>query len=161
MVFEKAFNLFLIDRESYCSNKTLTYYRENVPKFAAYLSDQLDLAPDQIDMQHVTRDLVLGYLIVLRATGCKNTTINTYFRATKTFLNYCIDEGYSDSDCLRKIKFLKDDSAPIIPLTNWEVDVLDSLFSWKTESGMRELCIIHLMLDAGFRSSDVCESYVQ
>ncbi len=155
MVLENAYNLFLVDRESYCSPKSLLYYRDNIPKFSAYLSDQLELAPDQIDMQAVTRDLVLGYLTLLRASGCKNTTINTYFRATKVFLNYCIDEGYSDPDCLRKIKFLKDDSSPVIPLSNAEVDLLDSLFSNKTESGLRNLCIMHLMLDAGFRSNDV------
>lgn len=150
-----AYSLFLVDREAYCSSKSLVYYRENVPKFINYLSKQLLLCSDQIDTSLIQRQHVIGFQTYLRSTGIKNTSVNTYFRATKTFLNYCIDEGYCDPDVLRKIKFLKSDQEDIIPLSTWEVDEIDGLYSWKTESGMRNLCIIHLMLDAGFRSSDV------
>ena len=142
-----AYKLFLVDHESYCSSSTMNYYKENIPKFLNYVSD--------LDCNDITRDLVLGYLGSLRESGRKNTTINTYFRAVKVFLNYCIDEGYCSPDVLRKVKFLKSDHEPVIPLSEWEVEEVDSLFSMKTESGMRNLCIIHLMLDAGFRSSDV------
>ena len=155
MVFEKAFNLFLVDRESYCSGQSLVYYRFNVQKFVNYISNRFEAAPDQLDCSVVTRDLVLEYITFLRSTGCKNTSINTYFRAVKTFLNYCIDEGYCNSDCLRKIKFLKDDSYPVIPLTQWEVNDIDGCYSDRTETGLRNLCIMHLMLDAGFRMNDV------
>lgn len=91
----------------------------------------------------------------LRDGTRKNTTINTYFRAVKTFLNFCIDEGFCSPDVLRKVKMLKSDAAPVIPLTNDEVDEIDDLYGWKCESDLRNLCMIHLMLDAGFRSSDV------
>lgn len=150
-----AYNLFLIDHEVYCSHKTMLYYEDNIPKFIIFLAASLDSAPERIDTGAITRDLVLRFQAELRASGIKNTSVNTYFRATKTFLNYCIDEGYCDSDVLRKIKFLKSDQESIIPLTDWEVEEIDGLFNWKTESGMRNLCIVHLMLDAGFRCSDV------
>ena len=150
-----AYKLFLVDHEAYCSAKTILYYQENVPKFIDYVSASFQVASDQVECDQISRDHVLGYLASLREDGRKNTTINTYFRATKVFLNYCIDEGYCAPDVLRKIKFLKSDQAPVIPLAEWEVDEIDGLFSSKTESGMRNLCIVHLMLDAGFRSSDV------
>jgi integrase/recombinase XerC/integrase/recombinase XerD len=70
-------------------------------------------------------------------------------------LNYCIDENYCSPDVLRKVKFLKSDQEEIIPLSDWEVDEIDGLFNYRTESGIRNLCIVHLMLDAGFRHSDV------
>lgn len=155
MVLFSAFQLFLVDHESYCTAKTMIYYRENVPKFMDFVSDQLHQQPDQIDCGAVTRDLVLAYIASLRSGNCKNTTINTYFRAVKVFLNYCIDEGFCDSDVLRKVKFLKSDPDPVIPLSQWEVDLVDALFNDKTESGLRNLCIVHLMLDAGFRCGDV------
>lgn len=142
-----AYKLFLVDHESYCSASTMEYYKENISKFLNYVSD--------CDCNYITRDLVLGYLGSLRDSGRKNTTVNTYFRAVKVFLSYCIDEGYCSPDVLRKVKFLKSDHAPVIPLSEWEVEKVDGLFSMKNESGMRNLCIIHLMLDAGFRSSDV------
>lgn len=149
-----AYKLFLVDHESYCSVRTMNYYKENIPKFLDYLRESCLLPPDE-DCSWLTREHVLGYQSFLRESGRKNTTINTYFRAVKVFLNYCIDEGYCSSDVLRKVKFLKSDQEPVIPLSEWEVDEIDGLFSSKTESGIRNLCIIHLMLDAGFRSSDV------
>lgn len=155
MVISSAFQLFLVDHEAYCSDKTMIYYRENVPKFINFLSGQLDQQPDKLECEVITRDVVVAYIASLRASGLKNTSINTYFRAVKVFLNYCIDEGYCQSDVLRKVKFLKSDQEPVIPLTEWEVDEIDGLFNSKTESGLRNLCIIHLMLDAGFRCSDV------
>lgn len=142
-----AYKLFLVDHESYCSASTMDYYKENISKFLNYVSD--------CDCNYITRDLVLGYFGSLRESGRKNTTVNTYFRAVKVFLNYCIDEGYCSPDVLRKVKFLKSDHEPVIPLSEWEVEKIDGLFSMKTESGIRNLCMIHLMLDAGFRSSDV------
>lgn len=142
-----AYKLFLVDHESYCSVSTMDYYKENISRFLNYVSD--------CDCNYITRDLVLGYFGSLRESGRKNTTVNTYFRAVKVFLNYCIDEGYCSPDVLRKVKFLKSDHEPVIPLSEWEVEKIDGLFSMKTESGIRNLCMIHLMLDAGFRSSDV------
>ena len=150
-----AYNLFLVDHEAYCSEQSIVYYRFNVQKFVDFLSDQIGSAPDLIECDVISRELVLAYLSQLRGTGCKNTSINTYFRAAKVFLNYCIDEGYCSADVLRKVKFLKKDNAPVLPLTQWEVDEIDGCYNNKTESGLRNLCIIHLMLDAGFRLGDV------
>lgn len=155
MTLSNAFKLFLVDHESYCSSKTMIYYRENVQKFIDFMSDRSAALPDRIDCEALNRDDVLSYLLQLRDSGCKNTTVNTYFRASKVFLNYCIDEGYCSSDVLRKIKFLKRDNDPVLPLTEYEVDEIDGLFNDKTESGLRNLCIVHLMLDAGFRLGDV------
>jgi integrase/recombinase XerC/integrase/recombinase XerD len=50
---------------------------------------------------------------------------------------------------------LKNDASSVVPLSNSEVDLIDDLYNWKTETGIRNLCIIHLMLDAGLRSSEV------
>lgn len=156
MNVQMAYNLFLVDHEAYCSSKTIIYYRENVQKFIDYVTADRNVSlPDLVDMDTLCRDDVLSYLSMLRSSGVKNITVNTYFRATKVFLNYCIDEGYCSSDVLRKIKFLKKDNDPVIPLTQAEVDVIDGLFNERTESGLRNLCIVHLMLDAGFRCGDV------
>lgn len=155
MKLQTAFNLFLVDHESYCSAKTIVYYRDNVPRFINYTADRLQMLPDQVECEEVTRDVTVSFIAFLRDSSCKNTTVNTYFRAVKVFLNYCIDEGYCDPDVLRKVKFLKSDQEPVIPLTEWEVDEVDGLFNYRTESGLRNLCIVHLMLDAGFRCGDV------
>lgn len=153
MTLMMAYDLFCVDHEAYCSVDSMIYYRSNVLKFVEFISEQCPSG--SVDCDILTRELVFAYLSRLRESGVKNTSVNTYFRAAKVFLNYCIDEGYCSSDVLRKVKFLKKDNAPIIPLTQWEVDQIDSCFNFKTETGLRNLCIIHLMLDAGFRLGDV------
>lgn len=145
-----------MDRCTYCSEKSVIYYKENVSKFLNYLSSNLDIELELLYCSMVNREAVQGYILYLRNRDIKNTTINTYFRAVKAFLNYCIDEGFCDADCLRKIKMQKNDAAPIIPLYQSEVSDLDSCFNLKTETGLRNYCMVHLMLDTGFRSSDVC-----
>ena len=89
MNVQMAYNLFLVDHEAYCSEQSIVYYRFNVQKFVDFLSDQIGSAPDLIECDVISRELVLAYLSQLRGTGCKNTSINTYFRAAKVFLNYC------------------------------------------------------------------------
>lgn len=155
MRLDTIYQLFLCDRDSYCSGRTLEYYKDNIPRFIHFVSEASQVAPDQVDSDVITRELVVQYLGWLRSKNRKNTTINTYFRAVKVFLNYAIDEGYCSPDCLRKVKFLKSDASSVVPLSEWEVDDLDGLFNPKLESGIRNLSIVHLMLDAGLRSSEV------
>ena len=71
MNVQMAFNLFLVDHESYCSEQSIVYYRFNVQKFVDFLSDQLGSAPDLIECDVISRELVLAYLSQLRGTGCK------------------------------------------------------------------------------------------
>lgn len=155
MLLQNAFKLFMIDRQSYCAEKSVIFYQDNVPKFIDFVGYSTNTHPDEVLCSRLSRDLVLNYITFLRDGTRKNTTINTYFRAVKTFLNFCIEEGFCSPDVLRKVKMLKSDAAPVIPLTNDEVDEIDDLYGWKCESDLRNLCMIHLMLDAGFRSSDV------
>lgn len=155
MLLAHALNIFLMDRCSYCSGRTVQYYQENVNRFLIYLSDSSGIHPEELDCEVVNREVVQKYMLWLRQLDIKNTSVNTYFRAVKTFLNYCIDEQFVDSDSLRKVKMLRSDQAPIIPLYQDEVARIDALFNLKTETGLRNYCIVHLMLDAGFRSSDV------
>ena len=161
MLLIDAYNMFIMDKQSFCSEKSVIYYEENLGKFFRFLAEQSGGTWESIDCDLVTRQIVLQYFSFLRSTGVKNTTVNTYFRAVKTFLNYCIDEGYVVPDCLRKVKFLKSDQQPIIPLSQEEVDDIDKTFNIKCETGLRNYCIVHLMLDCGFRVSDVCNLRVK
>lgn len=129
MDIKTAYDLFLIDHESYCSGRTIEYYQENIPKFFSYLEDLFDLHAADIVCSDLTREIVLGFQKYLRDSGRKNTTINTYFRAVKVFLNYCIDEGYCSPDVLRKVKFLKSDKDPVIPLTECKGYAIPTPFS--------------------------------
>lgn len=160
MLIYDAFELFIADREAYCVSRTIKYYRRNIPKFFKYLSSVLGRNPEVLECSVVTRSHVTGFVSSLRSSGYKNTTVNSYFRPVKAFLYYCIDEGFCSSDVLRRIRSLRNDSRPVIPLSKREVVMIDELFDSGTGSDLLGLCIVHLMLDAGFRCSDVISLHV-
>lgn len=155
MLLAHAYQMFLMDRCTYCSNRTLEYYNDNINRFLVYLSDSSGTDVEKLDCDIVNWEKVQGYILMLRQSNIKNTSVNTYFRAVKAFLNYCIDEEYVAPDSLRKVKLLRSDQKPIVPLYQYEVNTIDNLFNQRTETGLRNYCIFHLMLDAGFRTGDV------
>lgn len=155
MLLVHAYKIFLMDRSTYCGSRTLEYYNENVNRFLVYLSSVAGSDVSELDCSMIDREAVQSYILHLRQSDIKNTSVNTYFRAVKTFLNYCIDEDYVSSDVLRRIRLLRSDQEPIIPLYQDEVSRIDVLFNQQTESGLRNFCMFHLMLDAGFRSGEV------
>lgn len=163
MKIYNVFQLFLMDRCAYCSGRTISYYQENINKFLFYLSDEVapGIAPHDLEFDILNRQVVLQYITWLRNRDLKNTSVNTYFRAVKAFLNYCIDEDYVSGDILKKVKMLRSDQETIFPLYQYEVEQIDSCFNLKTELGLRNYCIVHLMLDAGFRCSDVVNLRIQ
>ena len=60
MNLSSAFELFKVDREVYCTPKTMIFYNENVPKLISYLSDRQQHQPDKIDTDTITRDLAIA-----------------------------------------------------------------------------------------------------
>jgi integrase/recombinase XerC/integrase/recombinase XerD len=50
---------------------------------------------------------------------------------------------------------MKPEKRQIIPLTEDDVTIIDKLYNAKTELGLRNLCLVHLMLDAGLRRDEV------
>ena len=155
MLLNQVFCAFKFEKESYCGKKTLIYYDENISRFLGYAAKRCSCSVEELDTSIVTRDFIIAYLSHLRTLGVTNTTVNTYFRAVKVFMSYCMDEGYISDNVLRRVKYLRSDQKPIVPLMQDEVSCIDALFDKDAEQGLRNYCIIHLMLDAGFRCSDV------
>ena len=55
----------------------------------------------------------------------------------------------------------RNDARQIIPLYAEEVEKIDQTFKINTMMGLRDFCIVHLMLDAGFRSQEVINLKIQ
>lgn len=156
MTVAQAFSLFMKDRAVYCSLKTLETYAGHMKIFfrwldAAYGSDIcFDQLQDNIN-------ILQEYILYLRSdyAGCiTNTTIRSYVRPVKAFLRWCYEEGYSP-DYLIRVKLPKPDAVPPVPLLQEEVDQMDACIDKTTLKGLRDYCMIHLMLDCGLRSQEV------
>lgn len=162
-----AFELFICDRETFCSPKTILYYRKNIIFFLTFLQEVYEKLPGELSLDEISPKIFSQYVRYLRNKNkftvhpfvdvkdvkLKNTTIRTYCRAVKAFLNYCNLEF--DTVFVTLVKMPKDDSEEKIPLYENEVEEIDKLFNLKSITGVRNYCIFHLMLDAGLRSDEV------
>lgn len=144
----ELYEKFINEKKSYCEEKTITYYEENLTKFIEYVSDQ-----------ELTRDIYINYIYDLRKRGIKNTSIRTYCRAIKAFSNWLYENEYISKDITLRVKLPREDKDIVIPLSEDEVIKLDNVILIPVFSDsilyLRNALIIHLMLDAGLRKSEV------
>lgn len=165
----QAYNVFLVDKETSCSDKTIAYYRENVLQFLKFLEEDSSCELKELDYSLLTKNSITSYIRFLRTKGkvrgtagvstdrLKSTSVNTYIRAVKVFLNWSIEQDFIKDNFFKTVKLPRADEDSIIPLYDAEVKQIDALFSGDTETSLRNLSIIHLMLDAGLRSSEVVD----
>lgn len=149
----ELYNKFIDEKKSYCEEKTITYYEENLTKFIEYVADE-----------ELTREIYIKYIFELRKKNIKNTSIRTYCRAVKAFSHWLLDNEYIEKDITYNVKLPREDKDLVIPLSSEEVknidDVVISIVNIEMKEKhnpiyLRNLLIIHLMLDAGLRKSEV------
>ncbi len=156
MTIRQCYDRFIADRMVYCAAKTIHTYTMHLGLFLRWISDSYGPA-EQTGFQDLppSDNIFTAYILYLRSKGsCKNVTIRSYARSVKAFLAYCYEEDLCQ-DYLKKAKLPKDDSLPKQPLLEEEVRRLDACFDKKTLKGIRNYCIVHLMLDCGLRSQEV------
>ena len=171
MTVKAAFDEFMAYKESYCDQSTCDYYLQNIGFFFDYLEEVYGRSIVELELSELDRKVLQQYVAYLRIKPkfqnhpfkigeskkgvLKNSTIRIYVRAVRVFLNYVKEEQLCTVLFSSKVKLPKDDSRMQMPLFQHEVDRIDALFSQNTEIGLRDLCIVHLMLDAGLRSEEV------
>lgn len=173
ITLKQAYDLFILDREAVCSEKTIRYYREDIGFFFKYVEKNLNKSIDCVYCDDITLTFLNMYTIHLRNkpkfenhsffkpedvdvnNKLSNTTIRTYQRAVKVFLNWIYDNEYLENNPVTRWKYVRSEKKEKLPLYQEEVDRLDALFNSKCVTGLRNLCIIHLMLDGGLRMGEV------
>lgn len=167
---QQAYDLFIFDRETYCGKKTIDNYKSNLSYFFDYLVDIKKCPLDAIMLDDLTILDLKGYVVMLRKRNklsthplkpteskpITNTSIRTYSIALRTFFNFLFDNEYMAKDLMAKFKLVKRESKLVLPLFDSDVKNIDTLCNLKTCTGLRNYCMIHLMLDEGLRSGDVC-----
>nr|WP_288890190.1 tyrosine-type recombinase/integrase [uncultured Blautia sp.] len=172
---QQAFDLFIFDRETYCNAKTIKNYKNTLSYFFNYMTDTYKCSLSDIKLSDVTIMDLKGYVIMLRkrdklsshpykpteSKPITNTSIRTYSIDLRAFFNFLYNNEYMEKDLMKKFKLIKRESKLVLPLFADEVREIDTLFNLKTSSGLRNYCMLHLMLDEGMRSGDVCGLKVQ
>lgn len=168
ITLEQAFKLFIFDRQTFCLDKTVENYQNTLRYFCDFMAQKRGCPIDQIAISSITTMDLKEYVSWLRQrpanmnhplkdAGGKlaKRTVRNYTVDLKTFFNFLYNEGYTDNIC-KGLKVIKAEKKAVIPLSAPEVQEIDKLFNLKTQLGCRNYCIIHLMLDAGLRSNEVC-----
>lgn len=170
--YKNAVDLFLLEKQGLCSEKTLEYYRGCFNVFEDYLLKEKKVVLTDLYLDEITSLDLKSYLVYLRkrskfinnkfvvadeeSTGVlTKTSIATYQRGLKAFFAYCYREDLMNYDVARNFKIIRAESKEKLPLYNDEVKQIDTVYNQKCETGLRNYCIIHLMLDAGARLSEV------
>ncbi len=176
MTIKQAYDLFFQNGQTYWAANTKIYYEKNLAFFFRYLEQLYGRPVDQIDLSELPKDILKDYVISLRYKSrysdhplssamkvqgvIKSNTVRTYLRAVKAFFNFLYDYGYTCSRFTKGVKVPKSDSDQIVPLLQSEVTVIDRIFDPDNPNDLRNLCIIHLMLDAGLRTCEVISLHV-
>ena len=166
---QQAFDLFIFDRETYCSYKTVRNYKNTLSYFLDYMKDARNCSLEEIKLSDITLMDLKGYVVMLRNRDklsnhpykptehkpITNTSIRTYSIDLRTFFNFLYNNEYMEKNLMKHFKLIKRENKIIVPLFEDEVKEIDTLFNLKTYLGLRNYCMIHLMLDEGLRSGEV------
>lgn len=145
----QLFQDFLLEKSLSSAPRTLDYYRENLTKFNNYVDSALLGKP----YKDITKQDYSKYLLHLKKTGIKNTSLATYHRAVRTFCNWMLDNNYIDA-AFTKVKLPRPDPEVILPLSSQEVEQVDNYIK-TTMYPLRNYLIFHLMLDCGLRRQEI------
>ena len=146
---EELYNEFILEKTLSAALRTLQYYKENLTKFNNYVDSALQGKP----YKDITRQDYSKYLLYLKQTGIKNTSLATYHRAVRTFCNWLLDNNYIDT-AFTKVKLPRPDPEVILPLSNQEIEQVDNYIK-TTMFPLRNYLILHFMLDCGLRRQEI------
>lgn len=167
---KQAFDLFIFDRETYCKKKTVQNYKNTLSYFFKYMESERGCPSSEIPLDSISTMDLKGYVSMLRNRNKLEThpfkptvdkpitkrSIRTYSVDLRTFFHFLYNEEYMDKDITKSFKIIKSEIKLVLPLFDREVTQIDQLFNQKTSRGLRNYCMVHLMLDEGLRSGDVC-----
>lgn len=166
---KQALELFLLEKESTCTDKTVLNYKNDIGYFVDWVTNDREQSTKEIDIDTIKLTDIKRYVVMLRKRPkllnhhmkptvdkpVTATTVRTYSRHLKVFFRFLYNEEYMKEDIMKRFKLIKAEQKTIIPLFLDEVNEIDKVYNTKTRSGLRNLCVIHLMLDEGLRVGEV------
>jgi integrase/recombinase XerD len=116
--FEELVNDFQLENKiKNLSEMTIRFYNQNLVHFQRFLNEK-----GIIYVHEITKNLVDQFVLWLREKELKDTTINTYLRATRAILYFAMNEDYICPPF--QIKLIKTDIRQKEPYTEEEIKKL-------------------------------------
>lgn len=162
ITIQKAMELFLIEQQlKGNTEKTIFNYEKFISYFINFLGDK-DKMVDTLTLKDIKKyqiyltdkDKDYNFKTNLKKKISK-TTIQTYMRAVRVFVNWLYDEAYIDENIGKKYKLPKAPKKVVEILSEDEIEKIYNSINDRTEFGLRNKCMISLMLDSGLRRDEV------
>nr|WP_243183476.1 tyrosine-type recombinase/integrase [Anaerosolibacter carboniphilus] len=163
MTIGNAIAQFLVDQELKGNTpKTIYNYERFLDYFAEFFGK--DRMVDELTLMDLKRyqlsiaDKDKHYnFVTTRKKKISKTTVQTYIRSLRVFINWLYNEGYITENLGAKFKLPKAPKKVVEVLSDEEIETLLGAINPRTEFGVRNHCIIALMLDSGLRRNEVLE----
>lgn len=142
---DNAAHDFMLDNErKSLSPETMRYYRENLSRFCTWLAEN-----NVTKTGKISQGIIDDYLLYLLRTVPNKTSVNTYMRAVRRFINYLAAKKVIKPITVSLLK----DSYKIKPtFDNAEVAIILSSVTPSDKISMMML----LLLSTGMRSRSLC-----
>jgi len=161
ITLDKAIELFTIDQKLRGNtDKTIINYQRMIRYFMNYIGKD-------IPVNEITYSDIKKYQLYLnnkdkeftfktdKRNKLSKKTIQTYMRQLRVFMNWLYEEAYMTENIGDKIKLPKAPNRTVEILSEEEIKKLYNKINDRTEFGLRNKCIISLMLDSGLRRNEV------
>lgn len=163
MTIKNALEKFMIyQKVSGNSPKTIENYYSQCNYFIDFLNEDIDL--NNLTMEHLNQYVIYLQQRQLKAKKFNGTyktgklssiSIQSYIRQLRTFINFCYHEEYIITDLGKRLRIPKAIKKIFKILTKEEIETLFNNFDFNSMLGYRNAVMIILMLDCGFRISEV------
>ena len=126
------------------TNVTVCNYRRFLGYFMDYIGNDTPLS-------EITLNSLKSYYLSLSRKNLSSVTVQTYIRAVRVFFSWCWQEEYMQDNLSEKFRLPKARKNAVDVLTDSEIQRLLKSFDTSTFIGLRNICIVMLMLDSGLR----------
>ena len=131
------------------SEKTVVFYSRCLGFFAKYNDNGAK------EINSITVSDCKSYYLDLSTRDISSVTRQTYIRALRSFLSWCFSEEYISVNIPERFRLPKAKRKTIDVLTDSEIKRLLACFDNHSYYGVRNACIVSLMLDSGLRLNEV------
>jgi integrase len=148
--FEDAFCEFIKNSEGTKQNTTIMSYKSTITHLKKFSRiKKMGLSFDKIDFKF--EDSLRDYFI--SEVKLTNNTVARYFRVLKTFLNYCLERGYTQNQIFKKFE-VKEKQKEVYVLT---LEELNRIYTYQFKEGVLNQVkdIFCFSCFTGLRFSDV------
>ena len=159
-LLEHYFLSYMIAQKQ-CSPQTIRTYRDSFRLYFRFLSEECNIAPDKIEMVHVSLDYLSAYVEYLETKRkCTSSTINLRLSAIKSFLRYAAIETPEYSRLIRKALSLptrKTDKPVTTFLTKPEYEAMLNVCNGTDALSTRDKMMLMLLYNTGCRISELIQ----